>query len=74
MRAKLTITIEKDLIPQAKRYAKSRGTSLSRLIEGALREANASEKTLSFSERWRGRFRPAERDSARYKRLARKYL
>jgi hypothetical protein len=71
---KLTITVDEDLVPQAKRYAKSQSTSLSRLIEQALREASASKPLPTFSERWRGRFRPAERTTERYQRLAKKYL
>ena len=39
MKSKLTITVDSDLIPAAKRYARSRGVSLSAVIEQALREA-----------------------------------
>ena len=72
MKTKLTVTIDEDLLPRAKRFARSRGVSLSQLIETALREMGAEE--VSFSKRWRGRFRPAARDDERYKRLAKKYL
>ena len=73
MKAKLTVTIDKDLIPQVKQYARSRGVSLSHLIEGALRELNANSGP-SFSQRWGGKFRPADRDDQRYRALAKKYL
>ncbi len=74
MKRKLTITIDADLLPAAKRYARSRGVSLSSLIEQSLREM-AGEDSASFSERWRGRFRAAEReDDPRYAALAKKYL
>jgi predicted transcriptional regulator len=74
MKAKLTITVDEELVPRAKRYAQSRGASLSQIIEDALRTASSSDKVATFSQRWRGRFQPAERKSERYKRLAKKYL
>ena len=73
MKQKLTITIDAELIPIAKRYARSRGVSLSSLIEQSLREA-ADSHTPSFASRWRGKFRAVQRDDPRYEALARKYL
>ena len=73
MKAKLTISVDEHVVPQAKRYAQRHGTSLSALIERALREASASD-TPSFSTRWRGRFKPARRTAERYRLLAKKYL
>ena len=65
--------MEADLIPEVKRYARSRGVSLSSLIEQSLREMT-DERVPSFASRWRGRFQPAERDNPRYDALAKKYL
>lgn len=73
MKRKLTITMDAELLPVAKRYARSRGVSLSSLIESSVR-ALAVGHTRSFASRWRGRLRPAVRDDARYEALARKYL
>ncbi|MBI4419821.1 MAG: ribbon-helix-helix protein, CopG family [Gemmatimonadetes bacterium] len=73
MKTKLTVTIDRDLLPRAKRHARSRGVSLSRLIEAALRDLSAGD-TRSFSQRWRGKFRPAGRSDLRYRTLAKKYL
>ena len=74
MKQKLTITVDAEFIPAAKRYARSRGVSLSSLVEQSLRKL-AGEATPSFSTRWRGKFRAAERDGdPRYEELARKYL
>ena len=73
MKKKLTVTVDEELIPLAKRYARSRGLSLSSVIEQSLREVTRQEKP-SFSSRWRGKFRPAERDDPRYRALARRYL
>ena len=73
MKRKLTITIDDALIDEAERLARSRGLSLSSLIETSLRETLADD-TPTVAERWRGKFRPAERDDPRYRALARKYL
>lgn len=73
MKRKLTITVDEELIPIAKRYARSRGVSLSSLIEDSLRETTA-ERSQSFATRWRGKFRPSDRDDPRYHALAKKYL
>lgn len=73
MKTKLTITVDSELLPRAKQYARARGVSLSSLIEASLREV-AEDGTPSFAERWRGRFEAARRDDARYEALARKYL
>ena len=73
VKTKLTITVDGDLVPVAKRYARARGVSLSSLIEGALREM-VHDDTESFSARWRGKFMAAKGGDPRYDRLARKYL
>ena len=73
MKQKLTLTVDPEVVVAAKRYARSRGVSLSALIEQRLREEMLGAEP-SFASRWRGRFRPAERDDPRYEALARKYL
>jgi len=74
MKQKLTITVDAQLLPLAKQYARAQGISLSLLIERALREL-AEEETPTFAEKWRGKFKAAERqDDPRYDALARKYL
>ncbi|MGH8632472.1 MAG: DUF6364 family protein [Burkholderiales bacterium] len=74
MKTKLTITVDHEVVPRAKRYARSQGTSLSHLIERALREVSMPAAE-TFASRWRGRFRPARRSKdERYRRLAKKYL
>ena len=73
MKTKLTITIDAEVIPLAKRYARSRGVSLSSLVEHSLRTLVGEERP-SFSSRWRGRFEAANREDARYMALAEKYL
>ncbi|WP_423928852.1 DUF6364 family protein [Candidatus Palauibacter sp.] len=73
MKTKLTITVNSEVVPAAKRYARVRGVSLSSLIEGSLKEM-VQDEGPSFTERWRGQFRAARRDDPRYEALARKYL
>jgi len=73
MKKKLTITVDADLLPKAKRHARAKGVSLSSLIDGALREM-AEGESESFVARWRGTFEAAGRDDPRYEALAKKYL
>ena len=73
MKQKLTVTVDPEVVIAAKRYARSLGVSLSALIERRLREEMIVGEP-SFASRWRGRFRPADRDDPRYEALARKYL
>ena len=50
MRTKLTITIEKSIIEQAKSYAKDKGRSLSELIEKYLKVIiDDNKKTVTLS-------------------------
>ena len=73
MKRKLTITVDEELIPVAKRHARLQGMSLSSLIENSLREATTS-RSQSFAARWKGKFQPAHRDDPRYEALTKKYL
>lgn len=74
MKSKLTITIDRDLVPRAKRYARDRGVSLSSLIESALVEMTASEPAASsLVDTWRGAMVLAGRDDERFRGLVEKY-
>jgi hypothetical protein len=73
MKTKLTLTIEKDLIPRAKRFAQARGDFLSCLVEKAIHNVIQTDRT-SFSTRWSGKFKASRRRSGRYKLLSRRYL
>jgi len=72
MKTKLTITIDEDLVPLARQFARARGMSLSQVVEDALRRLVVDERQ-SFSRRRRGKFQPARRDDPRYDALAKKY-
>ena len=73
MKKKLTVTVDAELLPAAKRYARSRGVSLSSIIEQSLSEL-VGEQTLSFASRWRGQLQVAHRDDPRFEALSGKYL
>lgn len=75
MKSKLTVSIDRDLLPRAKRSARRRGVSLSSVIEKALTRL-AEEDAGSFSGKWRGRFQTREETAAdpRARELAAKYL
>ena len=73
MKKKLTVTVDADVLPIAKQYARAQGVSLSSLIERSLRLMAAGE-TPSFASRWRGRLQAARGDDPRYEALAKKYL
>jgi hypothetical protein len=47
MKTKLTISIDEDLVPEAKRFARLQGMSSSSVIEQALRDVSAAG-ALSF--------------------------
>jgi predicted transcriptional regulator len=72
MKTKLTVTIDEDLVPRAKRFARNNGVSLSSLIEDALRQMTGPEEA-PFSARWRGRLELADRDDDRFRALLAKY-
>lgn len=72
MKTKLTITIDRDLVPAAKRLARERGVSLSSIIEGALRDMTRPDEP-TFTERWRGAFEWNDRDDPRTRALREKY-
>jgi Family of unknown function (DUF6364) len=74
VKTKLTVTVDEELIPVAKQYARSQGVSLSQLIESSLREMSSGAGKPTFSQRWRGKLRPAERQDELYRRLAAKHL
>ena len=73
MKTKLTLTVEKSLIPKSKVYARRMGKSVSQLVEDLLRE-KIGENKERFSERWRGRFKSEPRETPRYEKLSERYL
>ena len=56
MKTKLTLTVEKDLIAEAKTAARAQRTSVSSLVENFLSNL-CLEGQQSFSEKWKGAFK-----------------
>ena len=73
MKKELTITVDTKTLTAAIRHARSRGMSLSSLVEQSLRNV-AGQEARFFTRRWRGQFQAARHDEPRYDALARKYL
>lgn len=72
MKTKFTITIDEELLQRTKAYARARGTSLSAVIEAALRK-HSSVTQNDFASRWRGAFELSGGSDERRCRLLRKY-
>lgn len=79
MKSRLSLTIDPKVTHRAKRMARTRNQSLSALVEELLSTVSETEvhatatNKSSFSQRWVDQLRPADRDEARYRRLAAKY-
>ena len=73
MKEKLNLTIDSDLIPKSKEFARANGLSLSQLVEELLRQATIEHST-TFASKWRGKFRAEKKDEPRYSVLEKRYL
>jgi hypothetical protein len=73
MKTKLNLTIDKELVPKSKSYARLHGKSVSQLVEDLLRKITRSEKEL-FTKRWRGKFSVSENKDPRFQKLKQRYL
>lgn len=75
MKRKVTITLNKDLIPKAMAYASAEDESLSGLIERLL-AALLEKENKSFSEKWKGKFvaRSSNKSDERSSYLAKRFL
>lgn len=73
MKAKLNLTIEKELVRNSKEYARKKGISVSCLIENLLKE-NIKQSNTSFAEKWQGKFRIASKEEDRYNKLEERYF
>ena len=77
MKARVTLTMDPDVVKKAKRIAHLRHTSVSALIEDFVRRTPVSsrERRVGFVELWSGRFRvrKAEGSDARLEFLKTRY-
>ncbi len=77
--AKLTLSVDEDVVQRAKRYAARRGTSVSRLVERYLKLLSRpprldAESMPPVLARLRGVFKGSRRDEGDYRRyLEKKY-
>ncbi|MBA2435308.1 MAG: hypothetical protein H0V54_09575 [Chthoniobacterales bacterium] len=72
MKTKLTLTVDRDVVADAKKFAKRNGISLSEMVEGQFRKL----KEPSFAQKWYGKFEipvPKPGDG-RLKHLLEKYV
>ena len=78
MNAKITLYSDKELIEQIKRYAKSRNTSVSRLVNEFFKnilEYKSSSGTTTLTDKLSGRLKGKKIDTDDYhKHLEEKYL
>jgi len=72
MKTKLNLTIDEELVPLSKAFAKKHGKSVSELVETLLREVVAANEP-TFSEKWRGKFSVVEKPDPRYAALKQRY-
>lgn len=72
MKSKLNLTIEKDLVPRFKCYARKRNKSVSQVVEEVLVLLTGADEP-SFSDRWRGKFRLQRKTGPRFKLLKKRY-
>ncbi len=73
MKQKINLTLDSNLIIRTKRYARKHGISVSRLIEMLLSDS-VTDETGSFSAKWQGKFKLAEKDEPRMAKLKERYL
>ena len=73
MKQKINLTLDGELITKTKRYARKRGISVSALIESLLSDAVLKDEER-FSQKWQGKFKLAEKDDARMRKLKERYL
>ena len=72
MKTKLNLTIDKDLVPKSKAYARLKGKSVSQFVEDLLRQA-INSKDESFVKRWRGKFIISDNTDPKYQILKHRY-
>lgn len=75
---RMTLTIEPEISHRAKAFARSKGTSLSSLVETLLAresglESAKGKKVTPFAEKWAGRLQLASKNEPRFDALKERY-
>lgn len=73
MKKKLNLTINHNVIERSKNYARKNGISVSELIENLLESALEQDKG-SFTQKWTGKLKLADKDDSRFNNLKNRYL
>ncbi|MCB0268928.1 MAG: hypothetical protein KDE57_04235 [Calditrichaeota bacterium] len=72
MKSKLNLTIDENLVPLTKAFAKKHGKSVSELVEILLREVVVADEP-GFSEKWRGKLVIDPKNEPRFDALKDRY-
>ena len=72
MKTKLNLTIDSDLVPRSKIFAKRRGKSVSELVEELLKKVT-SDENKSFTSKWIGRLTISQNEDVRTVYLKERY-
>ncbi len=72
MKTKLNLTIDSELVPRSKIFAKRRGKSVSELVEELLKKV-ISDENKSFTSKWIGRLTISQNEDVRTKYLKDRY-
>ncbi|RMF60244.1 MAG: hypothetical protein D6748_04590 [Calditrichaeota bacterium] len=72
MKTRINLTIDKEIVPLAKRYARKMGKSVSELVELLLREHIQMEEP-TFSQKWLGKFTVEVKNERRFEKLSQRY-
>lgn len=72
MKTKLNLTIDSDLVPRSKIFAKRRGKSVSELVEELLKKI-ISDENKSFTSKWKGSLSISQNEDVRTEYLKERY-
>ncbi|MCB0277146.1 MAG: hypothetical protein KDI06_20180, partial [Calditrichaeota bacterium] len=72
LKTRLNLTIDEELIPRSKAYARQRGKSLSELVETLLKAALTGEEAL-FTAKWSGQLKLEDLTDPRGEKLKDRY-
>jgi antitoxin component of RelBE/YafQ-DinJ toxin-antitoxin module len=74
MKKKINLTLDEAVVIKTKKFVRSKGISVSHLVESLLKQA-INESKISFSKKWQGQLKLANpQKSPRYKKLRERYF
>ncbi len=72
MKEKITLSIDKEIVPLVKQLARKLGQSVSELVESLLKE-HIQQEEPSFSQKWLGKFTVEMKQEKRFEKLSKRY-